>query len=55
MKDLTIEQYCQLENLKNDLHLGSSYHCQQKVKDNLTVLEVSDSQGNVLRELIVVL
>jgi len=55
MSNLTIEQYCQLETLKSDLHLESSYKCEEKLKENMTVLEVTDCAGNVLQELIVVL
>ncbi len=55
MSNLTIQQFCQLETLKSDLNLESSYKYQEKIKDNLTVLEVSDSQGNIVQELIVVL
>ena len=55
MNNLTIQQYCQLETLKSDLHLESNYKFQEKVQNNLTVLEVSDSEGNIVQELIVVL
>jgi len=55
MSNLTIQQYCQLETLKTDLHLESSYRCQEQFKENLTVLEVTDVEGNILQELIVVL
>lgn len=55
MSNLTIEQFCQLATLKADLDLESGYQYQEKIKDNLTVLEVTDFEGNLLRELIVVL
>ena len=55
MKNLTIKQFCQLETLKTDLHLESGYEYQEKIEDNLTVLKVTDSEGNFVRELIVVL
>jgi len=55
MSNLTIEQFCQLVTLKSDLHLESSYNCEEKLKENMTVLEVTDFTGNVIRELIVVL
>ena len=55
MSNLTIQQFCQLETLKTDLHLESSYKCQEKFRENLTVLEVTDFEGNLVQELIVVL
>lgn len=55
MSNLTIHQYCQLETLKIDLHLESEYKYQEVIKDNMTVFEVTDSEGNVKHELIVVL
>ena len=55
MSNLTIEQFCQLETLKSDLHLESSYRCEEKLKGNVTVLELTDSTGKVVQELIVVL
>jgi hypothetical protein len=57
MKNLTIEQFCRLETLKADLlnSISPGYKCQEKIKDNLTVLEITDSEGNVIRELILVL
>ncbi len=55
MSHLTIKQYCQLESLKTDLHLKSSYKCQEQFQENFTVIKVTDSQGNMLQELIVVL
>ena len=55
MKNLTIQQFCQLETLKTDLHLESSYKCQEQFQENLTVLEVTDFDGNLVQELIVVL
>jgi uncharacterized protein YnzC (UPF0291/DUF896 family) len=55
MSHLTIQQYCQLENLKTDLHLESGYKCQEQFQENFTVIKVIDSEGNMLQELIVVL
>lgn len=57
MNNLTIEQYCKLETLKTDLRSFDLSGCKykEKVKDNLTVLEVTDLEGNVIKELIVVL
>ncbi|MEM7594765.1 MAG: hypothetical protein AAF383_25250 [Cyanobacteria bacterium P01_A01_bin.83] len=54
MSNLTIQQFCQLETLKTDL-LESDYKYQEKIKDNMTVIEVTDFEGNLLKELIVVL
>ena len=57
MNNLTIEQYCKLETLKIDLESAdfSGYKYEEKVKDNVIVLEVTDFQGNPIKELIVVL
>ncbi|MEM6610646.1 MAG: hypothetical protein AAF652_00015 [Cyanobacteria bacterium P01_C01_bin.72] len=55
MSNLTIQQFCQLENLKTDLHLESSYKCQEQFQKDFTVLEVTDVEGKLLQELIVVL
>ena len=57
MNKLTIEQYCKLETLKTDLESADLSGCkyEEKVKDNVTVLEVTDFQGNLIKELIVVL
>ena len=55
MSNLTIEQFCQLETLKSDLNLESSYRCEEKFQENMTVLEVTDREGNMVQELIVVL
>lgn len=55
MNNLTIQQFCQLETLKTDLHLESGYQYQEVIKDNMTVFEVTDFEGNILNELIVVL
>lgn len=54
MNKLTIQQFCQLETLKKDLQ-HDGYKCREKVQDNLTILELLDRDGNVVRELIVVL
>lgn len=55
MSNLTIEQFCQLETLKNDLRLESSHVCEERFQENITVLEVIDVEGKVTQELIVVL
>lgn len=57
MNNLTIEQYCKLETLKTDLESADFSGCkyEEKVKDNVTVLEITDFQGNLIKELIVVL
>lgn len=55
MSNLTIQQFCQLETLKTDLHLESSHRYQQKIKGNVTILEITDLEGKILQELIIVL
>ena len=57
MKNLTIEQFCKLETLKTDLRCGHSSDCRYEVtvEDCITVLEVKDSKGNTIEELILVL
>ena len=57
MKNLTIEQFCKLETLKADLRSGDLSDCkyEEKIKDNVTVLEVKDLEGKTIKELIVVL
>ncbi|PSB10393.1 hypothetical protein C7B62_09695 [Pleurocapsa sp. CCALA 161] len=55
MSNLTIQQYCQLESLKTDLNLKSSYNFQEQFQGNLTVIKITDSEGNMLQELIIVL
>ncbi len=55
MSNLTIQQFCQLETLKTDLYLESDDKYQETIKDNMTVFEVTDFEGNLLQELIVVL
>ena len=56
MKNLTIQQYCQLETLKTDIHplITSDCECRERIEGNLTVLEVTNSEGKVIRELILV-
>ena len=56
MKNLTIQQFCQLETLKSDINpiITSDYECRERIEGNLTVLEVTDSEGQVVRELILV-
>lgn len=55
--NLTIEQYCQLETLKTDLRSCNGEGCQyrEKIENNVTILEVTDSEGNLVKELIIVL
>ena len=55
MSNLTIEQYCQLETLKADLQLESSYECQEHFQEDFTVLEVTDLDGCVIQEVIIML
>ena len=55
MSNLTIQQFCQLETLKTDLYLESDDKYQETIKDNMTVFEVTDFEGNLVKELIVVL
>lgn len=57
MKNLTIEQFCKLETLKTDLRSGDLGECryEEKIQDNVTVLEIKDPEGNTIKELIVVL
>lgn len=56
MKNLTIQQYCQLETLKTDIHplITSDCECTERIEGNLTVLEVTNSEGKVIQELILV-
>ena len=57
MNNLTIQQFCQLETLKTDLHPFITSNCQysEKIEGNLTVLKLTNPEGEVVRELIVVL
>jgi|GEM_PF-2116795 len=56
MKNLTVQQFCQLETLKVDINptIASEYECHERIEANLTVLEVTNSQGKVIQELILV-
>ena len=56
MNNLTIQQFCQLETLKSDIEpiIASYYECHERIEDNLTVLEVTNAQGKVVQELILV-
>ena len=56
MKNLTIQQFCQLETLKSDIDpiITSDYKCHERIEGNLTVLEVINAQGKVVQELILV-
>ena len=55
MSNLTIEQYCQLETLKTDLHLESNYECKEHFQEDFAVLEVTNVDGYVIQELILML
>ena len=55
MSNLTIQQFCQLATLKEDLQLESNHKCKEEFQENYTVLEVTDPEGNLLQELIVIL
>ena len=55
MGNLTIQQFCQLETLKEDLQLEYNYKCREKFQKDYTVLEITDSEGNLLQELIIIL
>ena len=55
MSNLTIQQYCQLETLKADLELESSYECQEHFQEEFTVLKVTDVDGYIIQELIIML
>lgn len=56
MKNLTIQQFCQLETLKVDLNpvIASDYECRERIEGNLTVLEVTNSHGEIIQELVLV-
>lgn len=57
MKNLTIQQFCQLETLKSDIDptINSDHQYNERVEGNLTVLEVTNAEGDIIRELILVL
>ena len=57
MNNLTIQQFCQLETLKTDLHPLITSNCEfsEQTEGNLTVLKLTNPEGEVVRELIVVL
>lgn len=56
MKNLTIQQFCQLETLKSDIDptINSDYQCHERIEGNLTVLEVTNAEGHIVQELILV-
>ena len=56
MSNLTIQQFCQLETLKAELNLftTSDYQCTETIKDNLTVLEVTNPEREIVQEFILV-
>lgn len=57
MNNLTIQQFCQLETLKTDLHPLFTSNCEysEKIEGNLTVMKLTNPEGEVVQELIVVL
>ena len=57
MNNLTIQQFCQLETLKTDLNPLIEANCEysEKREGNLTVLQLTNNEGELIRELIVVL
>ena len=57
MNNLTIQQFCQLETLKTDLDplIGSNCEYSEKREGNLTVLQLTNAEGKLIQELIVVL
>ena len=57
MNNLTIQQFCQLETLKSDIHPSIASNCEysEKIEGNLSVLKLTNPEGEVVQELIVVL
>ena len=57
MNNLTIQQFCQLETLKSDLNpaIASGSEYSEKIEGNLSVLKLTNPEGEVVQELIVVL
>ena len=57
MNNLTIQQFCQLETLKTDLHPLITSNCEfnEQIEGNLSVLKLTNPEGEVVRELIIVL
>ena len=57
MNNLTIQQFCQLETLKTDLHPLITSNCEysEQIEGNLTVMKLTNPDGDVVQELIVVL
>ena len=56
MNNLTIQQFCQLETLKTDISpiITPDRQCRERIEGNLTVLEVTNSAGQIVQELILV-
>lgn len=56
MKNLTIQQFCQVEAFKADVNsiILSNCECREKVEGNLTIVEFVDPEGSVIKELILV-
>ena len=56
MKELTVKEYCQLESLKADLKVLIDFSCQYREtkEGDLTILEFMNSQGQVIKEIILV-
>ncbi|MCC0176686.1 hypothetical protein I4641_06800 [Waterburya agarophytonicola K14] len=57
MNNLTIQQFCQLETLKTDLNPLIKSNCEynEEIEGNLSVLKLTNPEGEVIQELIVVL
>lgn len=56
MNKLTVLQFCQLETLKSDLNplIESECECNERTEGSLTVLELTNSKGRIVQELILV-
>ena len=56
MKNLTIQQFCQVEAFKADVNsiILSDCEYREKVEGDLTIVEFVDPEGIVVKELILV-
>ncbi|MDJ0589769.1 MAG: hypothetical protein QNJ72_07205 [Pleurocapsa sp. MO_226.B13] len=57
MNNLTIQQFCQLETLKTEIDsiiTAGDRQCRERIEGSLTVLEVTNSAGQIVQELILV-
>ena len=56
MKNLTIQQFCQVEAFKADVNSIVLSDCEyrEKVEGDLTIVEFVDPEGKVVKELILV-